>query len=132
MHKQAGKLCVKRMCRVMIDSEEHTPTLRSGIRNLQAFKFLSKSLRCESAAEYQTGEQYSKQDKIKELKHFIKTDASPKILEDFLNKPSFCAIIEETERRCDSKVNLLSKVTPRILKESLVVKGTLSIKRSGC
>ena len=58
----------------------HKSVLRSGIRNLQAFKFLSKSLRCESAAENQTGEQYSKQDKIKELKHFNKTCGSPNIL----------------------------------------------------
>ena len=56
---------VKIMCRIMIDFEEHISVLRLGIRNQQAIKFLSKGLRCESAAENQTGEQFSKQDKIR-------------------------------------------------------------------
>ena len=45
----------------------------SGMKNLQHLRFLSKSLRCESAAEDQTGEQYPRQGRIKELKHFNKT-----------------------------------------------------------
>ena len=53
----------------------HKSVLRSEIRNLQAFKFLSKSLRYKSAEENQTGEQYSKQDKIKELEHYSTTPA---------------------------------------------------------
>ena len=47
--------------------------VRFGIKNLQARRFLSWSLRSESAAEDQTGEQYSKQGRIKELKHLNKT-----------------------------------------------------------
>ena len=45
----------------------------SGIENLQHLRFLSRSARCESTAEDQTGEQYSRQGKVKELKHFNKT-----------------------------------------------------------
>ena len=60
--------------------------------------FLSKSLWCKSAAENYTEDKYSKQDKTKELKHFIKTHGSPKFLKEFLNKPRFCAIIEETTK----------------------------------
>ena len=69
--------------------------LRSRIKNLQAFDFLPKAF----AAENQTGEQYLIQDGIKELKHFAKTDKLLKILKAFLYKPSFCAIIDETDRR---------------------------------
>ena len=57
-------------------------------------------------------------------------DCSPKILKDFLRIPIFCAIEEDRERMCFSKVNLLSKVTPRILNESYVDKET-SMARSG-
>ena len=38
----------------------HKSVLSTGIKNLQTFKFLSKSLRCESDAENQTREQYSR------------------------------------------------------------------------
>ena len=68
----------------MTDFEEHTQTafgvtvlqvaLTLKIKNLQVLKFLPKSLRCGTAAEHQTGEQCIKQDRIKELKYFIKTD----------------------------------------------------------
>ena len=78
------------MCRVMknlisIQSELikrrcDEEIFNSGIKNLQHLRFLSRSLRCVSAADDQTGEQYSRQGRIKELKHFNKTIWSPKIL----------------------------------------------------
>ena len=64
---------------------------RSGIINWHDLTFLSNSLRCESAAEDQAGEQYSKHGRMKELKHLFKTEGSPKILKDFLSRPIFCA-----------------------------------------
>ena len=70
----------------------------------------------ESVAEHQTDEQYSKQGKMKDWKHFCKIDWSPKTIKSFLSKPIFCAIEEETEQKRCSKVNLLSKITLRILK----------------
>ena len=80
--KQTGKLRMKRMRWIMIDFEEHAQTAYEATVPQVSIKIrlLSKSLRCESAAENQTREQYSKQDKIKELKHFNKTHGSPNIL----------------------------------------------------
>ena len=59
-----SELIKRRCCKLIV---------RFGIKNLQARRFLSRSLRWESAAEDQTGEQYSKQGRIKELKHLNKT-----------------------------------------------------------
>ena len=56
--KSIHKLPIERRCHKLI--------LRSGIKNLQEFRFLSSSLRWESAAEAQTGEQYSKHGRINE------------------------------------------------------------------
>ena len=130
-----------RMGRVVKDLVKHTQwantttvlqlIVRFGIKNLQARRFLSRSLRWESAAEDQTGEQYSKQGRIKELKHLNKTSWSPKILKDFLSRPIFWATEEEMERMCLSKVNLLSNIIPRILKNSHEFREVLPTKRSG-
>ena len=89
----------------MNDRRCHKSTSRSGIKNLQALAFLSSSLRWDAAAEDQAGEQYSKHGKMEELKHFLRTEGSPKILYDFLSKPIFWAIDEEIERTCCSNVN---------------------------
>ena len=120
--KHASELIKRRCCKLIV---------RFGIKNLQARRFLSRSLRWESAAEDQTGEQYSKQGRMKELKHLNKTSWSPKILKDFLSRPIFWANEEEMERMCLLKVNLLSKVTPRILKNSQEFREVLPTKRSG-
>ena len=134
---------MERMGRVVKDLVKHRPhselikrrccklNIRFGIKNLQARRFLSRSLRWESAAEDQTGEQYSKQGRIKELKHLNKTSWSPRILKDFLSRPIFWATEEEMERMCLSKVNLLSNITPRILKNSQEFREVLPTKRSG-
>ena len=44
----------------------------SGVKNVQNLKSPSRSLRCVSAVEDQTEEQYSRQGRIKEMKHLIK------------------------------------------------------------
>ena len=59
-HSLQSELIKRRYCQLIV---------RFGIKNLQARRFLSRSLRWESAAE----EQYSKQGSIKELKHLNKT-----------------------------------------------------------
>ena len=56
----------------------------------------SYHLRWESAAEYQTREQYSKQGRIKELKDLIKTSSFPKILK-VINKPILYLIMKWNE-----------------------------------
>ena len=101
--------------------------LRSGIKNLIALIFLSNKLRCEFVAELQTGAQYSKQGRIKALKQFLRISCSPNILKDFLKMPIFCAMDEDTERTCFSKVNFESSKTPSSLKESPLETGLLSI-----
>ena len=109
----------------LTDRRCHKSTSRSGIKNLQALTFLSSSLRWDPVAEDQAGEQYSKHGKMKELKHFLRTEGSPKSLYDFLSKPIFWATDEEIELTCCSNVNLLSNRTPNILKDPRVVNTTL-------
>ena len=63
-HTVHSELIKRRCCKLIV---------RFGIKNLQAHRFLLRSLRWESAAEDQTREQYSKQGRIKELKHLDRT-----------------------------------------------------------
>ena len=63
-HSLHSELIKQRCCKLIV---------RFGIKNLQALRFISRSLRWESAAEDQTGEQYSKQGRIKKSNHFNKT-----------------------------------------------------------
>ena len=75
---------------------------------------LSISLRCESAAEHYTAEQYSKTGRTKLQKDLRRIDRSWNTCQDFLTISSLWAAALETERRCFSKVTLASKVTPNI------------------
>ena len=50
------------------------PSIKSGLNNLQVPRFLSRSLNRVSIAGYQTGERYSKQERLMELKRFNYTD----------------------------------------------------------
>ena len=104
----------------------HKSALKSGIKGLQSFKVLSKSLRSESTAENLTGEQHLGE--IKELKHFIRTNGSLKLFKDFVNKPNFLRY--HWWSRMKIMLKRLSKVTPTFLND--VVKGTSSMMRSGC
>ena len=82
------------------------------VRNRAPLTARSSSLRCVSAAEQQTAEQYSKTGWTNPTK------ASPKkrwnTRQDLLDIPSLCKAALETERRCFSKVIFESNVTPKI------------------
>ena len=103
--EQVGKFRMERMQRVMKYLVKHTQwtnkttVLQTNCKiwNLKFTSswFLLRSLRWELAAEDQTGEQYSKQGKIKELKHLNNTLWSATILKDFLCRPIFWATKEE-------------------------------------
>ena len=87
------------------------------------------SLRWEFAAEDQAGVQYSKHDKLKELKHFFNIEGSLNILKDFPGKSIYWAIHKATERMCFSNANLLSNRVPKILKESQIFNYLISIEQ---
>ena len=74
----------------------------------------SSSLRCVSAAIDHTAEQNSKTGKTKPQKHRPMSIVSWNTRHDFLKIPSLWEAALETERRCFSKVNLESNVTPNI------------------
>ena len=74
----------------------------------------SSGLRCVSAAEHQTAEQYYKTGRTKPRKHLPRCDLLWKTRQDFLKIPSLCEAALETERRCFSKVIIESNVTPKI------------------
>ena len=78
----------------------------------------SSSLRCLSAAEHHTAEHYSKTAKAKPRKHLPMSNLSWNTRQDFLKIPSLSEAALETERRCFSKVNLESNVTPNISRSS--------------
>ena len=63
-----------------MEQQCHKSVLKTGIYSLQAFTYLAIRQKCEFAAENYNGEHYSKQNEIKELKHYIKTDGSLKDL----------------------------------------------------
>ena len=75
---------------------------------------VSSSLRCESAAEHHTAEQYSKTGRTKLQKYLRRSDQSWNTCQDFFMIPSLWAAALEIERRCFSKIILASKVTPNI------------------
>ena len=80
-------------------SHSNTPP----VRNRAPLTARSSSLRCVSAAEHQTAEQYSKTGRTKPRKHIPKSDLSWNTRQDF-KIPSLCEAARETERRCFSKV----------------------------
>ena len=84
------------------------------VRNRAPLTAPSSSLRCVSAAQHQTAEQYSKTGRTKPRKHLPRSDLSCNTRQDFLKIPSLYEAALETERRCFSKVNFESNVTPKI------------------
>ena len=77
------------------------------VRNRAPLTARSSSLRFVSAAEHQTGEQYSKTGRTKPWKHLPRSDLSWNTRQDFLKIPSLWEAALEAERRCFSKVNIL-------------------------
>ena len=92
---------------------KHTPSYKPAPLTVR-----SSWLRCVSAAEHQTAEQYSKIGRTKPQKHLPRSDLSWNTRQDFLKIPSFWRAALETERRCFSKVILESNVTPIITRSS--------------
>ena len=90
---------------------------------------LSSSSRCVLAAEHHTAEQDSKPYKTKPQKHLPMSNLSWKTHQDFLKIPSLWEAAMETERRCFSKVNLESNVTPNISRSSDSFSTVLSMVR---
>ena len=74
----------------------------------------SSSLRCISAAEHHTTEQYSKTVSRKLVKHISRSTLSRKTRQDFLKIPSLWEAAQETEWRSFWNVILESNVTPNI------------------
>ena len=95
-------------------SHSNTPP----VRNRAPLTARSNSLRCISAAEHQTAEQYSKTVRTKPRKHLRRSDLSWNSRQDLLKIPSLREIVMETERRCFSKVILESNVTHNITRSS--------------
>ena len=79
---------------------------------------LSSSLRCESAAEHHTSEQYSTPGRTKLQKDLRRSDRSWNTCQDFLMIPNLWAAAVETEWRCFSNVFSASKVTPNITRSA--------------
>ena len=91
-------------------SHSNTPP----VRNRTPLTARSSSLRCVSAAEHQTAEQYSKSGRTKPRKHLPRSALSWNTRQDFLKIPSLCEAALKTERTCFSKVIFESNVTPKI------------------
>ena len=91
---------------------------RPPVKKLAPLTMRSSSLRCVSAAEHQTAEQYSKTGKTKPLKHLPRSSLSWNTYHYFLKIPSRWEVALETEWRCFSKVILESNVTPKIIRSS--------------
>ena len=88
------------------------------VRNRAPLTAQSSSLRCVSAAEHQTAEQYSKTGRTKPRKHLPRSDLSWNTRQDFLKIPSLWEAAMETGQRCFSKVIFESNVTPKITRSS--------------
>ena len=88
------------------------------VRNRAPLTTRSSSLRCVSAAEHHTVEQYYKTGNTKPRKHLSRSDLSWNTREDLVKIPSFWEAALETKRRCFSKVSLESNVTPNIIRSS--------------
>ena len=95
-------------------SHSNTPP----VRNRTPLTTRSSSLRCASAAEHHTAEQYSKTGRAKHRKHLPRSDLSWNTRQDFLTLPSLWEAALETERRCFSKIILESNVTHNITRPS--------------
>ena len=95
-------------------SHSNTPP----VRNRAPLTARSSSLRCVSAAEQQTAEQYSKTCRTKPRKHLPRSDLYLNTHQDFLKIPSLGEAALETERRCFSKFIIESIVTPKITRLS--------------
>ena len=127
-HIQHRKSTMKRVHRVTLDLVQHTQychwstmcrvTLKHTVKKLAPLTMQSSYLRCISAAEHQTAEQYSKTGKTKLLKHLPRSSLSWNTWKDFLQIPSCWEAALETERRYFSKVILESNVTPKIRRSS--------------
>ena len=78
----------------------------------------SSSLRCVSAAEHQTAEQYSQTGRTKPRQHLPRSDLSWNTRQEFLKIPSLWEAAMETAQRCFSKVILESNVTHNITRSS--------------
>ena len=84
------------------------------VRNRAPLTARSSSLRCVSAAEHQTAEQFSKNGRIKPRKHLPRSDQSKNTNQDFHKIPNRCEAALEIKRRCFSKVIFESNVTPKM------------------
>ena len=78
----------------------------------------SSTLRCVSAAENYTGEQFSKTGRTKPRKHLPRSDLPWNTRQDFLKIPSLWEAALETKWRCFSNVILESNATPNITRSS--------------
>ena len=83
------------------------------VRNRAPLTARPSSLRCVSAAEHQTAEQYSKTGRTKPRKHLLGSDLSWNMRQDFLKIPNLCEAALETEWKCFSEVFFESNVTPK-------------------
>ena len=91
-----------------------TPSLNTNTTDFT----VRSSLRCVSAAEHHTAEQYFKTGRTKPRKHLPRSNLSWNTRLDFLKIPSLWEVAMETERRCFSNVILESNVTPNISRSS--------------
>ena len=82
------------------------------VRNRAPLTARFSSLRCVSAAEHQTAQQYSKTGRTKPQKPLPRSYLSWNTRQDILKKQRLC------ERRCFSNVILESNVTPNITRSS--------------
>ena len=88
------------------------------VRNRSPLTARSSSLRCVSAADHHTAEQYSKTGRKKPQKQLPSRDLSWNTRHDFLKIPNLREASLENERRYFSKVILESNVTPNITRLS--------------
>ena len=88
------------------------------VRNRAPLTAWSSSLRCVSAAEHHTAEQYSKMGRAKHRKHLSRSDLLWDTRNDFLKTPSLWEAALQTNWRCFSKNSLESNVTPNITRSS--------------
>ena len=95
-------------------SHSNTPP----VRNRARLTARSSSLRCVSAAQHQTAEQYSRTGRTKPRKHLPRSDLSWNTCQDFHRIPSLWEAALETERRCFLKVIFESNVTHKVTRSS--------------
>ena len=88
------------------------------VRNRAPLIARFSSLRCVSAAEHHTAEQYSKTGRTKPQKHLSRSHLSWNTLHNFLKIPRLWNAAPETKWRCFSKVSLEPNVNPNITRSS--------------